>query len=100
MDIPIEFIHDSPLHFRIKIQTRNPASALALIPEKSLIPALFQIAACSYDSKAASALKNVLGLNSTVLAEMMIDREKLEAILKREGSEEKSSSRGDINRIV
>jgi hypothetical protein len=91
MGIPIEFGTDVPLYFPIKIQpqilTHIPSQTPVL--ERSLIPALFQIAACANDVKSMSALKSALRLGQTPLAEMVLDPRRLEVILKAAASKKK-----------
>lgn len=57
---------------------KNPA-----IPsDKSLMPALFQIAARADDPESVVELRSALATGKMPLAEMMLNAEKLEAILK------------------
>lgn len=89
--IPIEFGTDVPLYFPIKIQPQNFINipSHAPVSERSLIPALFQIAACAHDIKSVSALKSALRLGRTPLAEMVLDPRRLEAILQAAAPEKK-----------
>jgi hypothetical protein len=80
--IPIEFTPELPLYVPVKIQSQYSMNRPSRISEKSIIPALFQIAAQADDAKLASALRNVLTLKESPLSEKILDREKLEGILK------------------
>lgn len=64
-----------------------------LISEKPLIPGLFQIAAYADDAQSVSALKNALASQRMPLNDMMLDPEKLEAILKNIAQKKKASMR-------
>ena len=71
-----------------------------VISEKPLIPGLFQIAACADDTKSVSALKNALAEHRMALNEMMLDPERLEAILKNIAQKKKASGqRNSIDRF-
>jgi hypothetical protein len=61
--------------------------------EKSLIPALFQIAARADDIQSIRALKQALASSRTPLAEMMMDAKRLEGILKSLGKKRKAMRR-------
>lgn len=61
--------------------------------EKPLIPALFQIAACADNIRSISALKNALSMNRIPIADMMLDPDKIEAMLKSISRRKKISSR-------
>ncbi len=64
-----------------------------IAPEKSLIPALFQIAARADEIGSIRALRNALAASSTPLHEMMLNAEKVEGILKGFGKKKKSAAR-------
>ena len=64
-----------------------------IAPEKTLIPALFQIAARADDIGSIRALRNALAGSSTPLHEMMLNAEKVEGILKSFGKKKKSTAR-------
>jgi hypothetical protein len=63
------------------------------ISEKSLIPALFQIASRADDIQSVRALKHALASSRTPLAEMMLDAKRLEGILKALGKKKKAVRR-------
>ena len=90
--VPVEFGADWPFTFQIKVKPNPAMNTPTIISEKPLIPGLFQIAACADDARSVSALKNALALNRMPLSEMMIDPEKLEAILKKIAQKKKASS--------
>jgi hypothetical protein len=92
-EIPIQFTEDLPLGFPIKIQSTNRMNHLQIASERPLIPALFQIAACADDVKSISSLKQALSLNRMPFAEMMLDPEKIEAVLKSFSRAKKVSAR-------
>ncbi|HTR43034.1 MAG TPA: hypothetical protein VMH87_15575 [Pseudomonadales bacterium] len=79
--IPVEFGISSPFSFQIKVQPNAPMNP-SIVSEKPLIPGLFQIAACANDARSVSALKNALASHRMPLNDMMLDPEKIEAILK------------------
>lgn len=91
--IPIEFANEVPLCVPIKIQSLFSMNKPSRISEKSIIPALFQIAARADDVKLSSALRNVLALKESSLSEKMLDREKLEGILKAIAKRKKTERR-------
>jgi hypothetical protein len=80
--LTVEFAAELPLSVPVKIQSQYSMNRPSGISEKSIIPALFQIAARADDTKLASALRNVLTLKESPLSEKILDREKLEGILK------------------
>jgi hypothetical protein len=90
--IPIEFAAEAPLCVPVKIQSLYSMDKPG-ISEKSIIPALFQIAARADDAKLSSALRNVLALKESSLSEKMLDREKLEGILKAIAKRKKATRR-------
>jgi hypothetical protein len=92
LTVPVEFGTDLPFTFQIKVKPNPAMNTPTIISEKPLIPGLFQIAACADDARSVSALKNALALNRMPLSEMMIDPEKLEAILKKIAQKKKASS--------
>jgi hypothetical protein len=93
-EIPIQFTEGSPCCFPIKIQPPNIMSQLSNnASEKPLIPALFQIAACADNIRSISALKNALSMNRIPIADMMLDPDKIEAMLKSISRRKKISSR-------
>lgn len=79
MGIPVQFGIDLPSCVEIKSQKYMNTTQVS---EKPLIPALFQIAACANDSKSLLALKDVLALSRIPLGDVMMDPERLEAIVK------------------
>jgi hypothetical protein len=91
--IPVEFGTGSPLNFHIKVKPNITMSTPILISEKPLIPGLFQIAAYADDAQSVSALKNALASQRMPLNDMMLDPEKLEAILKNIAQKKKASMR-------
>ena len=92
MAVPVAFETDLPLNFQIKVKPSLTMNTPTIISEKPLIPGLFQIAACADDARSVSALKNALALNRMPLNEMMIDPERVEAILKKIAQKKKASS--------
>ena len=62
----------------------NPTST-----QKSLIPALFQIASRADDAESVRALRETLAAKKTPLAETMLDAKRLEGILKALGKKKK-----------
>jgi hypothetical protein len=80
--IPVQFIAEPSRCVPIKIQSPYAAGKSSGISEKSIMPALFQLAARVDDSRLAPAFRNVLTLNREIHPEKMLDREKLEGILK------------------
>jgi hypothetical protein len=85
MDIPIQFVMDLPQFISIKIQpppSMNRSLQTVTTPQKPLIPSLFQIAARADEVQAVPALKSALAHGHGPMAEMMLDPEKLEAVLK------------------
>ena len=68
------------------------------ISEKSLIPALFQIASRADDIGSVRALRRALASSRTPLAEMMLDAKRLEGILKGLGKRKKAARRAAANR--
>jgi len=91
MEIPVQFAADLALHSQLQIQPLQPMNPTA--PEKSLIPALFQIAARADEIGSIRALRNALAANRTPLHEMMLNAEKVEGILKGFGKKKKSTAR-------
>jgi len=61
--------------------------------QKSLIPALFQIASRADEIQSVRALKQALASSRTPLAEMMLDAKRLEGILKALGKRKKTLRR-------
>jgi hypothetical protein len=93
LGIPIEFAVESPLNVPVKILPQYSMNHPSRISEKSIIPALFQIAARADDVKPATALRNVLALKESPLSEKLLDREKLEEILKAIAKRKKATRR-------
>jgi len=93
--IPIDFGLDFPVWFPVKIQPRKPMNQpiQTTIPEKPLIPSLFQIAAFADDVKSVSALKNALAHNRVPLPDMMLNRDRIEAVLKALLAKKKAGAR-------
>jgi len=89
--IPVQFTVDSPLSSPIKIQQQ--VSMTYLTSEKTLIPALFQIAALADDPHAMPTLKGMLSTGRMPLADTMLDPDKLEEVLKNLARKKKLSSR-------
>ena len=93
--IPVQFLSDLPRSLPIKIQPRkfmNPKDANA---EKPLIPALFQIAARADELQSLQSLmavRNALALDRASRAEVMLDAEKLDAVLKAASAKKKKSA--------
>jgi hypothetical protein len=71
-----------PLHFSVKIQSRNSPKNSPGILETSLIPALFQIAARFDGAKVSPAFMRALAMDQESLPEKMFGRENLQMILK------------------
>lgn len=85
--IPIQFAPDFSPVLQVKIQpihSMNPTST-----QKSLIPALFQIASRADDAESVRALRETLAAKKTPLAETMLDAKRLEGILKALGKKKK-----------
>jgi|SRR5215469_8675292 len=82
MTVPVEFGTEFPFDSQIKAQPNTPMNATNIIPEKSLIPGLFQIAAYADDATSVSALKTAVASNRLPLNEMTFDAKGLDAILK------------------
>jgi hypothetical protein len=82
MTVPVEFGNELPFDLRIKAQPNTPMNATNIIPEKPLIPGLFQIAAYADDAGSVSALKNAVASNRLPLNQVTLETERLEAILK------------------
>ena len=85
MEIPIQFVTDLPRFISIKIQPQhsmNHPLQTITTPQKPLIPALFQIAARAEEVESVPALKNAVVQGRGPASEMMLDPEKLEAVLK------------------
>jgi hypothetical protein len=78
--IPVEFGSDELLGIRIKIQPKNSMNHPTILSKKTLVPSLFQIAACINDIKSVMARERVLALEDTHF-KMIFDPQKLEAIL-------------------
>ena len=88
--IPVQFTVDSPLSSPIKIQQQD---SMTLTSEKTLIPALFQIAALADDPHTMPTLKGMLATGRLPLADTMLDADKLEEVLKNLARKKKLSSR-------
>jgi hypothetical protein len=98
--IPVEFGADWPFTFQIKVKPNTTMNTTTVVSEKPLIPGLFQIAAYANDARSVSALKNALAMNRVPVNEMMIDPERLEAILKNIAQRKKiSSQRNSVQRF-
>jgi hypothetical protein len=97
MEVPVQFGTDLALRPQLQIQPLQPMNPIA--PEKSLIPALFQIAARAEEIGSIRALRNALAASSTPLHEMMLNAEKVEGILKGFGKKKKSAARRTIARM-
>ena len=85
MEVPVQFVTDLPQFVPIKIQPQhsmNHPLQTITIPQKPLIPALFQIAARAEEVESMPLLKNAVVRGHGPMAEMMLDPEKLEAVLK------------------
>ena len=83
-EIPIQFVIDLPRFIAIKIQPQdsmNHPLQTILTPQKPLIPALFRIAARAEEVGSVPALKKTVVQGHGPLSEMMLDPEKLEAVL-------------------
>ncbi len=80
MAIPVQFNIDLPLSYPIKIHEQD--SMTPLTSEKSLIPALFQMAALADDPHAMPVLKGMLTAARMPLADTMLNMDKLEEVLK------------------
>jgi hypothetical protein len=91
--IPSRFVEDLSLRLEVKSQPPYPMN-LNETPEKSLIPALFQIASRAEDAESIRALKQSLASGRKPLAEMMLNTKRLEGILKALGKKKKSGTRG------
>ena len=68
---------------------KNPAST----SDKSIMPALFQIAARAGDPESVPALKAALEMGKVPLTEIMLNAEKLEAVLKGIAKRKKPAAR-------
>lgn len=91
-DIPAQSSAD--LSPRLRDNPKSPYSMNPTeVPEKSLIPALFQIAARADDIESVRALKRALASSRTPLAEMMLDAKRVEGILKSLGKKKKAVRR-------
>lgn len=82
MTVPVEFGSELLFDFQIKAQPNTPMNAANILPEKPLIPGLFQIAAYADDARSVPALKDAVASNRLSLNEMTLDTERLETILK------------------
>jgi hypothetical protein len=91
--LPIEFTAEAPLCVPIKIQSFYSMNEPSRISEKSILPALFQIAARFDGAKMPPAVRNALTLSCDSLPEKMLDREKLEGILKAIAKRKKATKR-------
>jgi hypothetical protein len=91
-DIYAQFSNDLTPRLQVNSQppySMNPTEA----SEKSLIPALFQIASRADDIGSVRALRRALASSRTPLAEMMLDAKRLEGILKGLGKRKKAARR-------
>jgi hypothetical protein len=80
---PFNFMPIRLSFLQLKSKTLNPSMKNPAIPsDKSLMPALFQIAARADDPESVVELRSALATGKMPLAEMMLNAEKLEAILK------------------
>jgi hypothetical protein len=93
LGIPIEFAPELSRNVPIKIRPQYSMDHPSGISEKSIIPALFQIAARADDVKPATALRNVLALKESPLSEKLLNHEKLEEILKAIAKRKKATRR-------
>ncbi len=83
--IAVQFPSDSPRCLPIKIQPQKLMNNPDVNSEKPLIPALFQIAARADDLQSLQSLlavRNALALDRASRTEIMLDAEKLDAVLK------------------
>jgi hypothetical protein len=93
--IPVLFLSDSPRCFQIKIQPQKFMTPPDAHSEKPLIPALFQIAARAEELQSLESLpavRNALALDRASRAEIMLDAEKLDAVLKAVAAKKKKSA--------
>jgi hypothetical protein len=91
--IPIDFSAELPLRVPIKIQPQYSMSQPSVISEKTLLPALFQIAARFDNAKMPAAVRSILTLQSDSLPEKMLNHEKLDGILKAIAKRKKTARR-------
>jgi hypothetical protein len=97
-DIPAQFSADLAPRMQVNPQPQysmNPTE----VSEKSLIPALFQIAARADDIESVRALRHALASSRTPLAEMMLDAKRVEGILKALGKRKKALRRVTSGRL-
>ena len=87
--IPVEFGAELPLLLPIKTQTPNPMKNPLIVPEKPLVPTLFQRASRAGEPTPRRASTP----RQTVLGEMMLDSKRLEAILKEIVRRKKAATR-------
>jgi hypothetical protein len=93
--IPIVFLPDSPSRLQVKIQPQMSMTPPDAHSEKPLIPALFQIAARADELQSLEslpALKNALAMDRAFRSEIMLDAEKLDAVLKAAAAKKKKSA--------
>jgi hypothetical protein len=103
---PFNFMLIHLSFLQLKFKTLNPMKNPAIPSDKSLMPALFQIAARADDPESVVELRSALATGKMPLAEMMLNAEKLEAMLKaivrrkkpaaRRASSRQKMSAGDI----
>jgi hypothetical protein len=91
--IPIEFSGDLPPEHPIKIQSNPPMAHSSVASEKPLVTALFQFAAHAEDLYSMPAFGHAPTTGGNVIAERMLDAEKLEAILKALAGKKKPMAR-------
>jgi hypothetical protein len=92
--IPIEFLSDFSRSLPVKIQLRKFMNAPDANSEKPLMPALFQIAARADELQSLQSLpavRNALALDRASRAEIMLNAEKLDAVLKAVTAKKKKS---------
>lgn len=87
--IPIQFSADLSLSHPVKIQSAYSMNNPAYISDKPALPSLFRVAAHADEPE----LKNALTQGRASLAEMMLNAERLEAILKAVSKKKKSTRR-------
>jgi hypothetical protein len=93
--VPVLFLSDSPHRLQIKIQPQKFMPASDVHSDKPLIPALFQIAARAEELQSLESLpavRNALDLDRASRAVIMLDAERLDAVLKAVAARKKKSA--------
>jgi len=93
--IPVHFLFDSPRCLQIKIQPQKFMLSPDAPSDKPLIPALFQIAARAEELQSLESLpavRNALAMDLASRSEIMLDAEKLDAVLKAVAAKKKKTA--------